>query len=105
MDLNLDCTVQLMTLTLRSTSFWRRSLNPHGFLLIHVGEHERDVTREQVVHLVAKGGLAQQLGSSHQIADCHVEVRVARGPVRNAREWVRHQDILKVKNVQVEADV
>ena len=74
-------------------------------MLIHVGEHERDVTCEQVVHLVTEGGLAQQLGASHQIADCHMEVRVAGRPVRNAREWVRHQNILKVNIVEVEADV
>ena len=74
-----------------------RSLDPHGLLFVHVGEHERDVAREQVVHLVAEGGLAQQLGAPHEIADRHVEVRVARGPVRNAREWVRHQDILQKK--------
>ena len=87
-----------------SHSHYTRSLNPHGFLLIHVGEHEWDVTREQVVHLVAEGGFAQQLGASHQISDCHMEVRVTGGPVRNAREWVRHQNILKRNNVEVEFD-
>ena len=34
-----------------------------------------------------------------------MEVRVAGRPVRNAREWVRHQNILKVNIVEVEADV
>lgn len=50
-------------------------------LFVHVGQHEGDVGGEQVIHLVAEGGLAQQLGAAHQVADCHVEVRVARGPV------------------------
>ena len=91
MDLNLDCTVQL---TVHSLSCQARSLNPHGLLLVHVGEHERDIAGEEVVHLVAERGLAEQLGAPHQIADRHVEVRVAGGPVGNARERVRHQNIL-----------
>ena len=85
-------------------SLGMRSLDPHGLLFVHVGEHERDVAREQVVHLVAEGGLAQQLGAPHEIADRHVEVGVAGGPVRNAREWVRHQDILQ-KNISFRQNI
>ena len=71
------------------------SLDPHGLLPIHVGEHEADVGGEQVVHLVAEGGLAEQLGAPDQVPDRHVEVRVARGPVGDAGERVRHQDLLE----------
>ncbi len=70
-------------------------LDPDGLLLVHVGEHERDVAGEEVVHLVAERRLAQQLGAAHQIADRHVEVRVARGPVRDACERLRHQHVLR----------
>lgn len=63
-------------------------------LLAHVGEHQGDVRREQVVHLVAEQGVAEQLGAAHQIADGHVEVRVARRPVGDARERVRDENVL-----------
>ena len=41
------------------------SLYSQRFLLVHVGEHEADVGGQQVVHLVAQGRLAQQLGALH----------------------------------------
>ena len=61
------------------------------------GQHERDVGGQEVVHLVAERGFAQQLGAPHQVADGHVEVGVARRPVGNSSKWVCHQDILKKK--------
>jgi hypothetical protein len=64
-------------------------------LLAHVGQHEGDVGGEQVVHLVPQRGLAQQLGPSDEVADGHVEVGVARGPVRYPGEGVGHQDLLQ----------
>lgn len=73
-----------------------RSLNPDGGpLLVHVRKHEGNVGGQQVVHLVAEGRFAQQLGAAHQVADRHVEVRVARRPVGNAREWMSHQNLLQ----------
>ena len=65
-------------------------------MFVHVGQHERDVGGEKVVHLVAEGGLAQQLGPSHQVADGHVEVGVAAGPVGDAGERVGDEDLLRV---------
>ena len=70
-------------------------LDPEGLLLVHVGEHEGDVGGEQVVHLVAQGRLAEQLGSPHEVPDGHVEVGVARRPVADAGERVGHQDLLQ----------
>jgi hypothetical protein len=43
-------------------------------LLVHRSEHERDVRREEIVHLVAQGRLAQELGPAHKVANRHVEV-------------------------------
>ena len=57
-----------LTLGIIVHSHIRRSLDPHGLLLVHVGEHEADVGGQQVVHLVAQRGLAQQLGPTHQVA-------------------------------------
>ena len=48
--------------------FVLESLYSQRFLLVHVGEHEADVGGQQVVHLVAQRGLAQQLGPTHQVA-------------------------------------
>jgi hypothetical protein len=70
-------------------------LDPHGLLLVHVCEHERDVAGEQVVHLVAERRLAEELGAPDEVADRHVEVGVARRPVGDARERVRNQNLLK----------
>ena len=78
--------------------FVLESLYSQRFLLVHVGEHERDVGGQEVVHLVAERGLAQQLRAPHQVADGHVEVGVARRPVGNSSKWVCHQDILKKIN-------
>ena len=35
---------------------------------VHVVQHQRDVGGQQVVHLVAQRGLAQQFGAPHQVA-------------------------------------
>ena len=43
-------------------------------LFVDGGEHERDVRGQQVVHLVAQAGLAQQSTTPYQTADGHVEV-------------------------------
>ena len=37
------------------------SLDSQRLLFVHVCQHERDVTGEEIVHFVAKAGLAQQL--------------------------------------------
>ena len=76
------------------TFFPRFLLDTNRALLVHVGQHERNVGREQIVHLVAEGGFAEQLRAAHQIADRHVEVGVTGGPVRDARERMRYQDVL-----------
>ena len=41
------------------------------------GQHMSNVGGQEVVHLVAQGGLAQQLGPSDQVPDGHMEVGVA----------------------------
>ena len=64
-------------------------------LSVHAGQHERDVGGEEVVHLVAEWSLTQQFGAADQVADGHVEVRVARWPVGDASERVRDQDFLR----------
>ena len=71
------------------------SLDPQRLLLVHVGQHETDVGGQEVVHLIAQRGLTQQLGASDQIADGHMEVSVATGPVGDPGEGVGHQHILK----------
>ena len=69
-------------------------LFPYGPLLVHVGKHEGYVGGEEVVHLVAERGLAQQLGAPHQVTDGHVEVGVPTRPVGDPCEGVSHQNIL-----------
>ena len=78
----------------RQILFCLLSLHSECLLLVHVGEHEADVGGEQVVHLVAQGGLAEQLGAPHQVPDGHVEVGVAAGPVGDPGEGVGHQHVL-----------
>lgn len=41
---------------------------------VHGREHEADVGGEQVVHLVAEGGLAEEPAAPDQVPDGHVEV-------------------------------
>ena len=67
-----------------------------GLLLVHVGQHERDVRGEQVVHLVAQRRLAKQLRATHQVADGHVEVGVAGRPVGNPGKRVCHENLLEI---------
>ena len=67
-------------------------------MLVHVCQHERDVTGEEIIHFVAEAGLAQQLGAAHQVADGHVEVGVPTGPVGDACEGVGDQNILRRKH-------
>ena len=55
--------------------------NSQSFLLVHICQHETDVGSEQVIHFVAQGRLAEELGAPDQVADGHVEVCVATGPV------------------------
>ena len=69
--------------------------DPDGLLLVHVGEHEADVGGEKVVHLVAEAGLAEKLGAADEVADGHVEVSVAAGPVGDPCEGVGHQHLLQ----------
>jgi len=63
-------------------------------LFVECGEHETDVWCQQVVHLVAQRGLAEQLAAAHEVADGHVEVGVATAPVGDLGEGVGHQDVL-----------
>ena len=65
-----------------------------GRLPVDVCEHEADVAGEEVVHLVAEAGLAQQLGAPDEVADGHVEVGVAAGPVGDPRKRMRHKHLL-----------
>ena len=68
--------------------------NSQSFLLVHICQHETDVGSEQVIHFVAQGRLAEQLGAPHQVPDGHVEVGVARRPVGDPGEGVRYQYVL-----------
>ena len=70
-------------------------LAPDCPLFVDVLHHAVDVGGQQVVHLVAQGRLAQQLGALDQVADGHVEVSVATGPVGNLAEGKRHENILR----------
>jgi hypothetical protein len=80
-------------------TFFPRLFDSNGLLLVHVGQHERDVRGEQVIHLVAQRRLAEQLRAAHQVADGHVEVGVPGGPVGNPGKRVRHENLLKSKSV------
>ena len=71
-------------------------LGPDGPLLVDGLHHGEGVGGQHVVHLVAEGGLAEQLGPAHQVAYRHVEVGVAAGPVGDLVEGVRRQDLLGV---------
>lgn len=53
---------------------WGRDLGLLSTLTVHGGEHEGDVGGEEVVHLVAQGGLTEETAASHQVTDSHVEV-------------------------------
>ena len=64
-------------------------------MFVHICQHQTDVGGQQVIHLVPQGCLAQQLGAPDQVADGHVEVSVATGPVRNPGEWMSYQDVLQ----------
>ena len=67
---------------------------PEAFLSF-VGEHERDVRGQQVVHLVAQADLAQQSTIPYQTADGHVEVVGTTTPVGDLCKWVYIQDFLE----------
>ena len=77
----------------------KRILQPQRFLFVHVVQHERNVRRQQIIHFVAQRRLAQQFRTSNQVADCHVEVGVARRPVGYARERMSHQQFLRFNNI------
>ena len=68
---------------------------PHRPLFVDVLHHAVDVGGQQVVHLVAQRGLAEQLGALDKVAYGHVEVGVATGPVGNLAEGKRDQNILR----------
>ena len=61
-------------------------------LFVDGGEHERDVRGQQVVHLVAQAGLAQQSTTPYQTADGHVGTTT---PVGDLCKWVYIQDSLE----------
>ena len=54
-----------------------------------------DVGSEEVVHLVAQGGLTEESGAADQVADGDVEVVVSRAPVTDLGERVLTQDLLE----------
>ena len=64
-------------------------------MFVHICQHQTDVGGQQVIHLVPQRGLAEQLGAPDQVADGHVEVGVATGPVRNPGEWMSDQNLLE----------
>ena len=66
-----------------------------GFLFVHICQHKTDVGGQQVIHLVPQRGLAEQLGAPDQVADGHVEVGVATGPVGDPGEGMSYQDVLE----------
>ena len=70
--------------------------NSESFLFVHICQHQTDVGGQQVIHLVAQGRLAEQLGAPDQVADGHVEVSVATGPVRNPGEGMSDQNLLQI---------
>ena len=72
----------------------------HSWLLLLLGgvcggEDVGDVGGEQIVHLVAQRGLAEELGAPDEVADGHVEVSVATGPVGDPGEGMSDQDVLE----------
>lgn len=73
----------------------------YGSILVHVGQHKRYIWCEQIIHLIAQRCLAQQLRATHQITDGHVEIRISRWPVRDARKWMRNEYILQGESVLV----
>ena len=64
-------------------------------LFVDVLHHAVDVGGQQVVHLVAQRGLAEQLGALDKVAYGHVEVSVATGPVGDPGEWMSYQNVLQ----------
>ena len=110
-------------------------LHSQRLLFAHIGQHQGDVGGQEVVHLVAQGGLAEQFRAADEVAYNispkinssfenlsaewskrkrvdgqifekvanlgtyytygHVEKGVARRPVRDTRERMRHQNVLK----------
>ena len=72
--------------------------NSQSFLLVHICQHETDVGSEQVIHFVAQGRLAEQLGAPHQVPDGHVEVGVATGPVGDPCEGMSYQNVLQIQS-------
>ena len=64
-------------------------------LFVDGGEHERDVRGQQVIHLVAQAGHAQQPTTPYQPADGHVEVVGTTTPVGDLCKWVYIQDFLE----------
>ena len=70
-------------------------------MFVHICQHETDVGCEQVIHLVPEGRLAEELGAPDQVADGHVEVGVATGPVGYPGEGMSDQDVLKYRTVLV----
>lgn len=69
---------------------------PHRPLFVDVLHHAVDVGGQQVVHLVAQRGLAQQLGAFDKVAYGHVEVSVTTRPVGNLAEGKSHENILRL---------
>lgn len=74
-----------------------RLLNPHAPLLVQIGQHQRYVRGQQVVHFVPERRLAEQLRAAHQVADGHVEVGVSGRPVRYSGKGVGHQKLLEIR--------
>ena len=57
-------------------------------LVIDSGKHEGDVGGQEVVHLVAQAGFAEEPATPYQVSDGHVEVVRATAPVGDLGDWV-----------------
>ena len=65
-------------------------------VVVDVGKHEADVGGEEVVHLLAEAGLADQPWAAQGVtADEHGEEARGRRPVGDPREGMCHQDLLQ----------
>lgn len=55
------------------------------------GEEEgKNSSRKRDGERTYKGRLTQELGSSNQIANCHVKVGISATPVGDSSEWMSH---------------
>ena len=67
-----------------------------SFSTILAGYHHCNVGGEQVIHLMAQGGLHHQLGTGGRVSNCYVEKSWPTCPVHYVAEWYGGQEILKI---------